>query len=84
VNETTTVQMIKKRREKIRKLVYNGEDNMPDGDISSKMRDIRDLTSLKSILMHRCYKITDEGMGIIGDSLRHLTLLTSTTLDFEG
>jgi hypothetical protein len=52
VRRTTTVKIIKKRQEKIRKIVYNGKYDATDGDTSSKMRDIRNFTSLVSITLN--------------------------------
>jgi hypothetical protein len=51
-----TLKRIKKRQEKVRKLVYDAKDErvqklLTDGGIESTMRNIRNLTSLTSITL---------------------------------
>jgi hypothetical protein len=45
----TTLKRIKKRREKVGKLVYDEKDDWTDGDVRSNMREIRNITAPTSI-----------------------------------
>jgi acyl carrier protein len=54
VTEATTLKIIKKRREEVRKIVcaQSGEDRSADEEIRSQMKDMGHLTSLTSLVLN--------------------------------